>query len=189
MNLIALKSWVVIAILGLVFALPVFATAPEPPVIEEQVTVITEEPKPEPKKKLDPVKDNPNDCNLNTQYVWEDFSCHDKPIKATPRSVTVATPSNDWVAQCKAWALQAGITLPPVAINLIDKESKCNPNAQNPNSTAYGIFQFLDSTWTGVGCVKTSDPVEQMRCGWKYVQNRYNGWGGAWSFWLNNSWY
>ena len=31
--------------------------------------------------------------------------------------------------------------------NLWGKESGWNPNAQNPSSTAYGIPQFLDSTW------------------------------------------
>ena len=35
--------------------------------------------------------------------------------------------------------------------NLWGKESGWNPNAQNPSSTAYGIAQFLDSTWAGTG--------------------------------------
>lgn len=30
-------------------------------------------------------------------------------------------------------------------------ESSYNPNAQNPNSSAGGLFQFIDSTWSNVG--------------------------------------
>ena len=41
---------------------------------------------------------------------------------------------------------------------LVNKESSWNPSAKNPTSTAYGLFQFLDSTWAGVGARKTSDP-------------------------------
>ncbi|WP_348240207.1 transglycosylase SLT domain-containing protein, partial [Salmonella enterica] len=44
---------------------------------------------------------------------------------------------------------------------LIGKESSWNPKAQNPKSTAYGLFQFLDSTWASVGGRKTSDPTAQ----------------------------
>lgn len=101
-------------------------------------------------------------------------------VKEAPKvaQVSVSAPQGDWVAQCHAWAKMAGIDLPPAAITLISRESKCNPNAQNPNSTAYGIGQFLNSTWAGVGCVKTSDPVEQLRCMDRYVV-RHGGWDGA----------
>lgn len=44
-------------------------------------------------KKLDPVKDNPNKCNLDTQYVWEDFSCHDKPVTTTKQSTGASSTS------------------------------------------------------------------------------------------------
>lgn len=102
---------------------------------------------------------------------------------ATPKPVTTA-PSGS----CGDWMAQAGIS-DPDAVWLISKESGCNPNAQNPRSTAYGIFQFLDGTWKGVGCVKTSDPVEQMRCGTKYVMARYGSWAKARSFHAGNGWY
>lgn len=102
---------------------------------------------------------------------------------ATPKPVTTA-PSGS----CGDWMAQAGIS-DPDAVWLISKESGCNPTAQNPTSTAYGIFQFLDSTWKGVDCVKTSDPVEQMRCGTKYVMARYGSWAKARSFHAGNGWY
>ena len=102
-----------------------------------------------------------------------------KPAPVAPTSVT---------GTCGDWLAQAGIS-DPDAVWLIGKESGCRPTAQNPTSTAYGIFQFLDSTWASVGCVKTPDPVEQMRCGTKYVMQRYGSWAGARSFWQRNHWY
>jgi len=58
-------------------------------------------------------------------------------------------------------------------MELVDRESDFNHKAQNPVSTAYGMFQFLDSTWEAYGCEKTSDPVKQTECGLKYIQKRY----------------
>ena len=114
-----------------------------------------------------------------------------RKVQETPKvaPVSVSVPQGDWVAQCHAWAKLAGIDLPPAAITLIDRESDCNPNAQNPNSTAYGIGQFLNSTWAGVGCVKTSDPIEQLRCMNLYVVNRYSSWDNALSHSNNRGWY
>lgn len=51
-------------------------------------------------------------------------------------------------------------------------ESNWNHLAQNPTSTAYGIPQFLDSTWATVGATKTSDPAKQIAAGIKYIQQR-----------------
>lgn len=89
--------------------------------------------------------------------------------------------SSDWVAQCQRWANQAGVHLNSWAIELIDRESNCDPYAQNPRSTAYGIGQFLNSTWglNGVGCVKTSDPVRQIQCMERYVVVIYGSWQSA----------
>ena len=90
---------------------------------------------------------------------------------------------------CNSWMDAAGITDKATASWLISKESGCRATAQNPRSTAYGIFQFLDSTWAGAGCTKTSDPVQQMVCGQRYVVNRYGSWTNARAFWERNSWY
>lgn len=45
-----------------------------------------------------------------------------------------------------------------------------NTKAQNPNSTAYGLFQFLDSTWGTVGMSKTDDPFLQGVAFGKYIK-------------------
>lgn len=46
--------------------------------------------------------------------------------------------------------------------------------AQNPQSSAFGLAQFLNSTWKTVGCVKTEDAYIQIDCAVKYIQSRYN---------------
>lgn len=60
----------------------------------------------------------------------------------------------------------------PALIELIDRESDFNHTAQNPTSTAYGLFQFLDGTWSKYG-EKTSDPNKQIEYGLKYIKDRY----------------
>ena len=72
---------------------------------------------------------------------------------------------------------------------LLTRESGWNPNAQNPTSTAYGLFQFLNSTWGSVGGSKTSDPRMQLEYGLKYIKQRYGDVRGARSFWQRNHWY
>jgi hypothetical protein len=73
--------------------------------------------------------------------------------------------------------------------NLWGKESGWNPNAQNPSSTAYGIPQFLDSTWASTGIAKTSDGYRQIDAGLIYIENRYGSPCGAWAHSQANNWY
>lgn len=72
---------------------------------------------------------------------------------------------------------------------LISHESGWNPTSQNPTSTAWGLFQFLDSTWAGTGIGKTSDPTLQTEAGLRYISGRYRDPIGAWSYWSRNHWY
>ncbi|MEO6866456.1 MAG: transglycosylase SLT domain-containing protein, partial [Gaiellales bacterium] len=69
------------------------------------------------------------------------------------------------------------------------RESGYRPNAKNPSSTAYGLFQFLNSTWKGTGVSKTSDPVQQTVAGMRYIKQRYGSPDAAMSFWNRNRWY
>lgn len=61
------------------------------------------------------------------------------------------------------------------------KESGWSNVAQNPFSTAYGIAQFLDSTWATVGGHKTSNPGLQILYGLRYIQRRYGDPEAAWA--------
>jgi TP901 family phage tail tape measure protein len=72
---------------------------------------------------------------------------------------------------------------------IVMHESGFNNTAQNPNSTAYGMFQFLDSTWGNYGGHKTSDPWLQAKYGMNYIRDRYNDPNGAWNFWQSHNWY
>lgn len=72
---------------------------------------------------------------------------------------------------------------------IINKESTWNPTAQNPTSTAYGLFQFLDTTWPTVGATKTDNPKLQAEAGAAYIKQRYGDPLGAKRFWEANGWY
>ena len=73
--------------------------------------------------------------------------------------------------------------------NLWGKESSWNPDAQNPRSSAYGIPQFLDSTWKSTGIAKTSDGYRQIDAGLVYIDSRYGSPCGAWSHSKSTGWY
>jgi hypothetical protein len=73
--------------------------------------------------------------------------------------------------------------------NLWSSESGWRPTAQNPDSTAYGIAQFLDQTWGLMAVGKTSDPYTQIDVGLLYLDKRYATPCDAWDFWLANHWY
>jgi LysM repeat protein len=77
----------------------------------------------------------------------------------------------------------------PALWTLLQHESGLNPRAKNPSSTAYGLFQFLDSTWKTVGATKTSDPQKQFEAGYKYIKQRYGTPENAWAFWQKHHWY
>jgi SLT domain-containing protein len=53
------------------------------------------------------------------------------------------------------------------------RESRYNPTLQNPRSTAFGLYQFLNSTWKGTGIAKTSDPLLQTVAAVRYIEARY----------------
>lgn len=64
------------------------------------------------------------------------------------------------------------------AVRIARCESKLNPHAQNRRSSAYGIFQFLNSTWRSTGIAKTSDPRLQVEAAFRLWKQR------GWSPWV-----
>lgn len=73
--------------------------------------------------------------------------------------------------------------------DLIMRESGGRSDAQNPYSTAYGLGQFLDSTWAGTGYEKSSDPAIQLAAMEVYVKNRYGSFCRALNFQIRNNYY
>lgn len=71
---------------------------------------------------------------------------------------------------------------------LVQHESGFSNTAQNPTSTARGLFQFLDSTWRPYG-PKTDDPQLQTKYGLQYIADRYGDPVNAKSFWQAHHWY
>lgn len=105
-----------------------------------------------------------------------------KPLPAyTPPVLKFADPglvgsraANEKIVQ-SVWASMFGWTGAEWAatVPLLMQESGFNNVAQNPTSTAYGMFQFLNSTWGGYGIPKTSDPTQQSIAGGRYISSRY----------------
>ena len=68
------------------------------------------------------------------------------------------------------------------------QESGFNNLAQNPHSTAFGIAQFLDTTWAPYG-PKTSDARTQIIYGLDYIRDRYRDPCTAEDHEQANNWY
>lgn len=65
----------------------------------------------------------------------------------------------------------------PRAVRIARCESNFNRFAQNANSTAYGIFQFLNATWKSTGISKTSDEDLQIEAAYRlYKQRGFQPW-------------
>lgn len=73
--------------------------------------------------------------------------------------------------------------------DLIYRESNWKHTAKNPKSSAYGIGQFLTSTWKTVGCEKTDDPYRQIDCMLDYIELRYKTPESALKFHQKKNWY
>ena len=79
--------------------------------------------------------------------------------------------------------------------NLWQKESHFNPKAKNMHSGAYGIAQFMPTTWGNYKVEKTSEAKLQIKYGLRYIERRYgsatdpNGACNAWAFWQKHYWY
>lgn len=89
-------------------------------------------------------------------------------------------------AAARGWGSQWGSLY-----QLIMGESGFNNLAQNPTSSAYGMFQFLNGTWKTVGGSKTADPYLQTKYGLDYIARSYGGPNNAYGKWLGRHphWY
>ena len=65
---------------------------------------------------------------------------------------------------------------PDTAIRIARIESELNPRAQNENSSAGGLFQFIDSTWKTYGQGKNKyDPYASADAGVRYMRDNIAG--------------
>jgi SLT domain-containing protein len=80
----------------------------------------------------------------------------------------------------------------PLLSEIVKRESSFNPNAKNPNSSAYGYGQFLSSTrqqYEKKTGLSYDDPVNQLVMMGQYVKDRYGTPAKALAFWKKNHWY
>jgi len=68
-------------------------------------------------------------------------------------------------------------------------ESHFNPKALNMSSGAYGIAQFLPTTWGNYKVTKTPSAKLQIQYGLRYIQQRYGSACAAKAFWVKHGWY
>lgn len=99
---------------------------------------------------------------------------------------TAPTASGAVSGTCAEWMNEAGVTDQADAIQVIDIESGCNPNAVNPSSGACGLGQQLPCgkwphTW--------NDPVGGMIDMQNYVYASYGSWVNALSHERGYGWY
>lgn len=94
------------------------------------------------------------------------------PLGNNEQVVRAVAATRDWADGAEWEALRT----------IVSRESGFNNNAQNPHSTAYGLFQFLDGTWASTGIAKTSDPYLQSVAGMEYIASRYGDPLGALAF-------
>lgn len=76
---------------------------------------------------------------------------------------------------------------------IIAHESGGNPRAQNPTSSASGLFQMIDGTWKAYGGstahAKDASVAEQQAVASRYVASRYGSWENAQRFWAAHHYY
>ncbi|GKQ41061.1 lytic transglycosylase domain-containing protein [Streptomyces sp. A012304] len=74
--------------------------------------------------------------------------------------------------------------------NIVDHESDWNPQAVNPSSGAYGLFQALPAgKYASAGADWRTNPATQIKWGLNYMNERYGSPCDAWAFWQANHWY
>ena len=87
---------------------------------------------------------------------------------------------------CADWIAQAGVSDVASAVELIRRESGCNPNAVNSSSGACGIAQELPCGKSGCGL---GNPVCQIKWMQSYTVSRYGSWANAIAWHNSHSWY
>lgn len=183
---------ILLAIYGTARALDVQAPSQTTPEASQQEIVnqtVKDTPKPETAVKeaveLDPVKDNPNGCDLETQYVWSDFTCHDKPVAQAPVENVervASSASTPQVSDDCYYDLLSQYDWDVATMQRIMRaESGCNPNNHNYGDNhgvclgSYGLLQ--------IGCVHgqtmeyLSDPANNIATAYIiWLRQGYTAW-------------
>jgi hypothetical protein len=113
-----------------------------------------------------------------------------KTASQASKSETFGTYQNHLKSAIDSGAIPAGWA--QALTELVGRESSWNSNAKNPNSTAHGYGQFLNSTRSNYEKKTGLDydnPVHQLIMMAQYVKDRYGTPDKALAFWNKNKWY
>ncbi len=134
-----------------------------------------------PVQTTDPVQQNKHYQNLDAateqilkgQPVSVPNTVQGEPRRNTIDYATSSLPTN--AKQIALRAKQDGID-PSVALTIshIETGGKFNHTAQNPTSSAYGLFQVLDDSWKNLGGKDRNNVDEQIRIGLKHIKQANN---------------
>jgi len=110
------------------------------------------------------------------------------------QAVPVVFKDRPAIDQVSAKALAKELLTPEQFVcfsRLAGRESAWNAAAKNPNSSARGIGQLLDSTYKNIGMKHADAPVAQTVAALAYIGRRYGSAGpcGAWAHWQEKRWY
>jgi hypothetical protein len=118
------------------------------------------------------------------QAQAEQAAAQARAVQAAPAPVRVASVAP--AGNCASWIAAAGIPDVANAVNLISRESGCNPNAVNPSSGACGVAQELPCGKSGCAMGDGACQVAWMN---QYVVQRYGSWAGAIGWHNSHNWY
>jgi hypothetical protein len=136
-------------------------------------------------KKLEEEKQQlEKDLQAKLERKRQEAIAHANLEKAALRATGTATASAS--GNCATWIAQAGISDTANAIELIRRESNCNPNAVNSSSGACGVAQELPCGKSGCSMGDGACQVKWMN---NYVSQRYGSWANAVAFHNANNWY
>lgn len=183
----------------------------------EKAAALISSQKQRPKTELSPTKSNREvsfsknrifieDCTTSS-LSFQDFAARDNQTLETLLKSRITLRGDSPLLDEKAFtdsaylaALQESFSWNGLELEylkkLADKESGLSnirflvyTDAQNPTSSAYGLFGFLNSTWRNVGIPKTDQPVLQIRAVIRYVNSRYGSFSDAVAFHRRNGYY
>ena len=124
------------------------------------------------------------DLQAKLERKRQEAIAHAKLQEATVRATGTAVASAS--GNCATWIQQAGIADTANAIELIRRESNCNPNAVNRSSGACGVAQELPCGKSGCSLGDGACQVKWMS---SYVHSRYGSWAAAVAWHDRNNWY
>lgn len=126
---------------------------------------------------------------LNLPGSRDEFTAPPRPL--TPLNGVRPVPANPFHQEFVRATSIAGVpphwATNPAMLELVHRESRFRVDADNPTSTAFGLFQMIKSTWKAY-CPEvpygSRDACWQAVGGFRYIEDRYSTPERALGFWM-----